>query len=85
MPTVTTRPIVDELPPDATLHLAFDLGNTEWSLACAPAVAAAPRVRTMPARDLPRLVTSSHGVRGGPTALQTAPGGTDSDVLRSRT
>ena len=48
MPTVTTRPIEDERPQDATLHVAFDLGNTEWTLACAPAVAAPPRIRTMP-------------------------------------
>ena len=45
MPTVTTRPIVDDIPLVETLHLAFDLGNTEWTLACTPAVAAAPHAR----------------------------------------
>ena len=63
MPTVTTRPIEDESPQDATLHVAFDLGNTEWTLACTPAVAAPPRIRTMPARDLPRLVTEFEAAR----------------------
>ena len=55
MPTVTTRPTVDGILLDATLLVALDLGNTEWTLACSPAVAVAPRVRTMPARDLSRL------------------------------
>jgi transposase len=63
MPTLTTRPIVDDPPLVATLHVAFDLGNTEWTLACTPAVAAAPRVRTMPARDLSRLVVELEAAR----------------------
>jgi len=57
MPTVTTRPIVDDPLLEATLLVAFDLGNTEWTLAFAPALAVPPRLRTMPARDLPRLRT----------------------------
>ena len=63
MPTETTRPIADDTLPDATLHLAFDLGNTEWTFACTTAVAVAPRVRTMPARDLPRLVAEFEAAR----------------------
>ena len=47
MPTVTTRPIVDDIWLDATLLVAFDLGNTEWTLACTPALAMPPRP-TMP-------------------------------------
>ena len=63
MPTETTRPIADDPLPDATLHLAFDLGNTEWTFACTTAAAVAPRVRTMPARDLPRLVAEFEAAR----------------------
>jgi transposase len=37
------------------LHLALDLGNTTWKLAFATGHAHAPRVRTMPARDLAQL------------------------------
>jgi len=51
MPTATTRSRV--LVP--TLHLAFDLGNTTWKLAFATGHAHAPRLRTMPARDLAQL------------------------------
>jgi len=60
---VTTRPIADDTLPDATLHVAFDLGNTEWTFACTTAAAVAPRVRTMPARDLPRLVAEFEAAR----------------------
>jgi len=63
MPSVTTRPIMDDTLLDATLLVAFDLGNTEWTLACTPALAAPPRVRTMPARDLPRLVNEFAAAR----------------------
>jgi transposase len=63
MPTVTTRPIVDDTLLDATLHVAFDLGNTEWTLACTPALTVPPRLRTMPARDLPRLVAEFEAAR----------------------
>ncbi len=54
MPTATTRPT----PASATartLHLALDLGNTTWKLAFATTVAHAPRLRTIPARDLREL------------------------------
>jgi transposase len=37
------------------LHLAFDLGNRSWKLAFATSVAHAPRLRTIPARDLAQL------------------------------
>jgi len=51
MPTATTRSN-DSAP---TLHLALDLGNTTWKLAFATGHAHAPRLRTMPARDLAQL------------------------------
>jgi transposase len=41
--------------PTPTLHLAFDLGNRLWKLAFATSIAHAPRLRTMPARDLAQL------------------------------
>jgi hypothetical protein len=54
MPTLTTH--TDPSGASATtLHVALDLGNTSWCLACAPAVSEAPRVRVFPARTLPRL------------------------------
>ena len=62
MPTLTTRPDTSA-PAGPTLYLAFDLGNTEWTFACTPAVAQAPRVRTMPARELGRLVTELEAAR----------------------
>jgi transposase len=37
------------------LHLALDLGNTTWKLAFATGHAHAPRLRTIPARDLAQL------------------------------
>jgi transposase len=54
MPTATTRsnPAITPVP---TLHLALDLGNTTWQCAFAPSLAHAPRLRTVPARDLARL------------------------------
>jgi len=53
MPAGTTRPT----PASAarTLHLALDLGNSTWKLAFATTVAHAPRLRTVPARDLAQL------------------------------
>lgn len=51
MPTATTRP-TSAAP---TLHLALDLGNTTWKLAFATGHTHAPRLRTMPARDLAQL------------------------------
>ena len=51
MPTATTRPTT------STLHLALDLGNTTWHLAFASGLAHAPRLRTVPARDLRALAT----------------------------
>ena len=51
MPTATTRSS-DFVP---TLHLALDLGNTTSKLAFATGHAHAPRLRTMPARDLTQL------------------------------
>ena len=54
MPTPTThiRPAASA---PATLHVALDLGNTTWCLACAAAPADPPRLRVLPARDLTRL------------------------------
>jgi transposase len=51
MPTVTTR----STPSTRTLHLALDLGNRTWKLAFGTSVAHAPRLRTIPARDLIQL------------------------------
>ena len=55
MPTLTTHDAATDRPAP-TLHVALDLGNTTWYLACGPAGSAtAPRVRVLPARDLARL------------------------------
>src|SRR5215210_5148810 len=54
MPTATTRSTL-LVPTVPTLHLALDLGNTTWELAFATGHAHAPRLRTMPARDLAQL------------------------------
>ena len=51
MPTATTRSML--LVP--TLHLALDLGNTTWKLAFATSHVHAPRLRSIPARDLTQL------------------------------
>ena len=51
MSTAATR----STQPAPTLHLAFDLGNRLWKLAFATSIAHAPRLRTMPARDLAQL------------------------------
>jgi len=37
------------------LYLAFELGEAEWKLAFTIGVGQKPRLRSMPARDLPRL------------------------------
>jgi transposase len=37
------------------LYLAFELGETDWKLAFTIGVGQKPRLRSMPARDLPRL------------------------------
>jgi transposase len=37
------------------LYLAFELGDTEWKLAFTIGLGQKPRLRSMPARDLPRL------------------------------
>jgi transposase len=37
------------------LYLAFELGENEWKLAFTVGVGQKPRLRSMPARDLPRL------------------------------
>ena len=39
MPTDTAGPIVDDRQPYATLHLAFDIGNTEWTFGAHAAAA----------------------------------------------
>jgi hypothetical protein len=37
------------------LYLAFELGETQWKLAFTIGAGQKPRLRSMPARDLPRL------------------------------
>src|SRR6516165_3716990 len=37
------------------LYLAFELGDTDWKLAFTIGLGQKPRLRSMPARDLPRL------------------------------
>lgn len=49
MPTLTTHPDTPD-PSGSTLHVALDLGNSTWCLACAPAVSTAPRVRVLQRR-----------------------------------
>jgi hypothetical protein len=51
MSTAATR----STQPAPTLHLALDLGNRIWKSAFATSIAHAPRLRTMPARDLTQL------------------------------
>jgi len=46
------------------LHLAFDLGNRIWKLAFATSIAHAPRLRTMPARDLTQLDAEIAAAKG---------------------
>ena len=46
------RPAATRPRASATLYVAFELGNTEWKLAMTPALELAPRITTMPARDL---------------------------------
>jgi transposase len=50
MRTVTTRPSTR-----LTLHVAFELGNTDWHLAMTPDIERLPRRRTIPARGLAQL------------------------------
>jgi transposase len=45
------------------LHLALDLGNTTWKLAFATSHAHAPRLRTIPARDLAQLAAEIAAAR----------------------
>ena len=74
MPTATTRPTVPVPPCSApTLHLALDLGNTTWKLAFATSVTHAPRLRTMPARDLAQLAAEIAGARSRFGLPNTAP------------
>jgi len=56
VPTLTTHRD-PPIQPATTLQVALDLGNKTWCLACAPAMAASPRLRTLPARDLGKLLT----------------------------
>jgi transposase len=63
MPTLTTHTTQPSTSTSTTLHVALDLGNTSWCLACAPAVSAAPRVRVFPARSLARLTTELASAR----------------------
>ena len=60
MPTLTTRGAAAAPP---TLLVALDLGNTQWKLACHVSSADPPRVRTVPARDLPTLAAELRAAR----------------------
>ena len=53
MTTATTRPRAVE-----TLHVAFELGNTEWLLAMTPSLDRPPLVQCVPARDLSAVETA---------------------------
>ena len=53
MSSATTRPRAGE-----TLHVAFELGNTEWILAMTPSLDRPPLVLRVPARDLTALETT---------------------------
>jgi transposase len=46
-----------------TLLVAFDLGNRIWKLACRASPADPPRIRTLPARDLPALANELAAAR----------------------
>ena len=50
MPTVATH-----LPATPKLYVAFELGNTEWTLAFTMSLEHPPMLRTVPARDLDHL------------------------------
>jgi transposase len=52
MSSTSTRSNTPQRP---TLYLAFELGWSEWKLACATAAADAPRLRTLRARNLEGL------------------------------
>ena len=45
----------DMTPTTGILYLAFELGDTDWKLAFTIGLGQKPRLRCMPARDLPRL------------------------------
>jgi transposase len=60
MPTMTTRGTEATSP---TLLVALDLGNTQWKLACRVNAADPPRVRTIPARNLPALAVELTAAR----------------------
>jgi hypothetical protein len=79
MPTLTThsadagRNAMAVMPTPPALHLAFDLGNATWLVASSPGIGAPPRVRRLPARDLPGHRTEREAARHhfalGPTHL----------------
>jgi transposase len=52
---MTVTPKIHASTSTEVLYLALELGETEWKLAFTVGVAQKPRLRCMPARDLPRL------------------------------
>ena len=52
---MTATPIDHASTRTDVLYLAFELGETEWKLAFTTGLGQKPRLRSMPARDLPRL------------------------------
>lgn len=59
MPQAATRPHAA-----STLYVAFELGNTEWTLAMAPSLDRPPLLRTITARDLGQLECTLGEARG---------------------
>jgi transposase len=49
------RTVATHLPATPKLYVAFELGNTEWTLACTTSLELSPMLRTVPARDLGHL------------------------------
>lgn len=71
MSSAATRPHVPGAP--ATLHLAFELGNTEWKLAMTTRIEQAPVVRTIAARALAALEAEITRAKTGFGLPLTAP------------
>src|SRR5262249_31718348 len=57
------------------LYLAFELGETQWKLAFTIGVGQKPRLRSMPARDLPRLQEETGKAKKRFPFPDDAPGG----------
>ena len=57
------RTVATHLPTIPKLYVAFELGNTEWTLAFTMSLEHAPMLRTIPARDLGQLDAALAQVR----------------------